>query len=427
MPPDTTPDTITPELFEQYVRDCLAHLYDYSFLRGHPLLGLLVPEQSGASQVQAFRQLMTETIERLRPKLGATFQGKGARVYNILFLRYIDQQPPQEVMQQLALSERQFYRDHPKAITTISQMLWEGMTGEVSSTGTESERDESPLHADSSADIPVGISVESELQRVQNTPSTVDRTHSNITALLQGALGATQSLAQRHNTRISLAQSHELLVPGIQSQVLRQAVLLMLSQLIIAIPDGELHVTGEIVERVCGISFSVPGQHAESTVHAVMQGIAQNGSLQTLIESLEGRIKHYAADDALHIVLEVPLNHKTVLVVDDNPGMLDLFNRYLAGQPYHIVQAHEGEEAVQLARQTRSDVIILDVMLPGKDGWEVLQSLKNHPLTRETPVLICSVLDASELALSLGADAYLKKPPSQAEFLKVISRMTSQG
>src|SRR4051794_37912034 len=111
----TTLNTMTWEEFEPLVRDCLTHLYDYSFLRDHALVNVLVPDQTGAGQVQSFRQIMTDAIEGLRPETGATFHSKQARIYNILMLRYIDQQQPQDVMQQLALSERQFYRDHPKA------------------------------------------------------------------------------------------------------------------------------------------------------------------------------------------------------------------------------------------------------------------------------------------------------------------------
>ena len=64
--------------------------------------------------------------------------------------------------------------------------------------------------------------------------------------------------------------------------------------------------------------------------------------------------------------------------------------------------------------------IILDVMLPGRDGWQILQSCKNHPDTADTPVLICSVLAMEELARSLGADGYLKKPPTRDALLATL-------
>jgi CheY-like chemotaxis protein len=393
--------SISLEELEQQVRDCLPHLYDYSFLRDHPLVPLLAPDATGANQVQVFRQVITEAIERLRPDTGVTFHSKQARIYNILTLRYIDQQQAQDVMPQLGLSERQFYRDHPRAIQTLSQILWEQLTGVAVAQPAESTAD---------------ISVQSEVQRVssQTEPMRID-----IKALLEGAITATQPLADQHDIDLELLLDDEIPILGISGSVLRQAVLLLMSQLIVRFVNGGILSLGaENRGRAAQIRFTLDGDSDP----ALEQGLAQNQSLQTLVETVKGTL-HYqqVSDGTSTVALEIPLNQRTVLLIDDNPGMIDLFQRYLAGQAYHVLIADEGEQAVHMARQSRPDVIILDVMLPGKDGWEVLQNLKTHPTTRHIPVLICSVLDAFDLGLSLGADAYLKKPPNQAEFLKALA------
>ncbi len=75
-----------------------------------------------------------------------------------------------------------------------------------------------------------------------------------------------------------------------------------------------------------------------------------------------------------------------------------------------------------MARALKPWLIILDVMLPTMDGWEALQNLKNHPDTHAIPVLVCSVLDTPDMALALGADGFLKKPPDQIEFLNTLAR-----
>src|ERR1041385_2025780 len=177
--------TASAEEFEQQVPDCLTHLYDFSFLRDHPLVNVLTPNVTGASKVQVFRQVVTEAIERLRPELGTTFHSKQARIYNLLMLRYVDQQQAQDVMNQLALSERQFYRDHPKAIQTLSGLLWEKLTGEAIGT------------ADQVADI----SVESEVQRVY---SQTENHPIDLKALLDSAVVATRSLSHQHEIAIEL-------------------------------------------------------------------------------------------------------------------------------------------------------------------------------------------------------------------------------
>ncbi|MBX3080488.1 MAG: response regulator [Anaerolineae bacterium] len=400
----TSPPKITNQAFDQLVKDCLAHLYDYSFLRDNLLVQLLVPDLSGASQVQVFRQIITETIERLRPDTGTTFDSKQGRIYNLLFLRYIDQQQPQDVILQLALSERQFYRDHPKALQILSALLWERYSGEDISTRQSVQPD---------------ISVESEVQRIH---SQGENASTELKALLEGAVVATQSLASQHDVSITLNLSSENFIMGVYSGLLRQTVLLILSQLILHFFDGgQIEITPEVSKRTCQIIFALNGKL--QNLDALHAALTQQKSLQTLIGTLGGMLNiEDVGQGEFRVVLNIPLNQRSVLLIDDNPGMIDLFRRFLTGKPYQVLVAEDGEQAVKTARQSSPDVIILDVMLPGKDGWEVLQNLKNHPTTRHIPVLICSVLDAFDLALSLGADACLKKPPSQADLLEALAR-----
>jgi CheY-like chemotaxis protein len=120
--------------------------------------------------------------------------------------------------------------------------------------------------------------------------------------------------------------------------------------------------------------------------------------------------------------LEFDQEIQKILIVDDNPDTVSLFNRYLANLPYQLLSTDHEDDAMLIAQRTPLTCIILDIMLPDKDGWQILQSYKNHPLTQHIPVLICSVLEMQELALSLGADGYIKKPPTRDEFLATLSQ-----
>lgn len=122
----------------------------------------------------------------------------------------------------------------------------------------------------------------------------------------------------------------------------------------------------------------------------------------------------------LHFPLE-PL--RVLLVIDDNEGIAIAFRAYLAGYPYAVVGATTGTEALQLASQLDPLAITLDILMPSPDGWEILQALKTDPQTESIPVIICSVLDDPELARSLGAAAYLRKPVSQADLLCALDKL----
>jgi CheY-like chemotaxis protein len=78
---------------------------------------------------------------------------------------------------------------------------------------------------------------------------------------------------------------------------------------------------------------------------------------------------------------------------------------------------------MSLVAENPPDLILLDVMMPTMDGWQVLRSLKQNPTTEHTPIIICSVLKEPELAISLGARAYLKKPVDRLELLATLERI----
>ena len=102
-----------------------------------------------------------------------------------------------------------------------------------------------------------------------------------------------------------------------------------------------------------------------------------------------------------------------MLVIDDNESLIELFRRYLAGHRAVVVGTTSGSQAVKIATQAHPQLIVLDVMMPQQDGWEVLQALRAHPDCAEIPIIVCSVLREHELALSLGANDTITKPVSQ--------------
>jgi len=100
----------------------------------------------------------------------------------------------------------------------------------------------------------------------------------------------------------------------------------------------------------------------------------------------------------------------TVLVVDDDPISRDLIARALSRQGLHIEVADGGEQALRLAKKLRPDVITLDVIMPGMDGWTVLSALKADPELASIPVILLSFVGNKSLGFALGASDYLTKP-----------------
>ena len=116
-------------------------------------------------------------------------------------------------------------------------------------------------------------------------------------------------------------------------------------------------------------------------------------------------------------------SRRTVLAMDDNPDVLELIERYLGAHDYWVVTVRTAGEMIDLAQRLRLFAIMLDLMMPEQDGWELLQTLLHHNDTQHLPILVCSVLHQKELALSLGATAFVEKPFTEQSLLSALEAL----
>jgi CheY-like chemotaxis protein len=113
---------------------------------------------------------------------------------------------------------------------------------------------------------------------------------------------------------------------------------------------------------------------------------------------------------------------KTVLAVDDNPEAIEIIRKYL-GEEYQVVGLLGGENALKIAKELKPAAITLDIMMPMKDGWQVLQELKNDPETQDIPVMILSIVDQKQRGFSLGAAEYIVKPVEKGVLLRKLRNL----
>jgi CheY-like chemotaxis protein len=118
---------------------------------------------------------------------------------------------------------------------------------------------------------------------------------------------------------------------------------------------------------------------------------------------------------------------KTILTIDDDPQVIGLYERYLQPQGYHVIPLTEPKRAVEFAKKVKPFAITLDIMMPGTDGWTVLDALKADPQTRNIPVVICSIVEDIERGFNLGASDYLVKPILEEDIVNALDRLNSDG
>jgi len=115
-----------------------------------------------------------------------------------------------------------------------------------------------------------------------------------------------------------------------------------------------------------------------------------------------------------------------ILVVDDDPEIVTMLSTRLGKRGYQVSTAEDGNKAIEVAKREKPDVILLDVMMPGKSGWEVARLLKNDPVTQNVKIVMVSAIGekTNEITAPIyGADAHIDKPFEFDKLEKVIASL----
>ena len=118
-----------------------------------------------------------------------------------------------------------------------------------------------------------------------------------------------------------------------------------------------------------------------------------------------------------------------VLIVDDSATIVALLRKFLQQSGYATLEAGDAEQGIELARAERPDLVFLDIVLPGMNGFSALRALRRDPLTRAIPIIMISGNEqATEqfYVQRIGADAFMKKPFSRAEVFAHIERLLDE-
>jgi CheY-like chemotaxis protein len=116
----------------------------------------------------------------------------------------------------------------------------------------------------------------------------------------------------------------------------------------------------------------------------------------------------------------------SILIVDDDPEIVSMLSTRLTARGYKVSSAGDGHRALELAKRERPDVVLLDVMMPGKSGWEVARALKQDPATQDVKIVMVSAIGekTNEITAPIyGADAHVDKPFEFEHLERVIAHL----
>ncbi len=388
-----------PGAFVKQVKDALEHLYDFPYLQKHPLAqeGVLVADRPGEAPSERLRRHLLAAIEALNPGHNVPFGAPHARTYNLLHLHYVEGMTVQEAAHELGVSRRQAHRNLQRGTESVAVALW---TRHCTSAVLQ------PLDREPAS------SARAEIARLGTHVSST-----NMGSLLRGAHAVVEQQARQRGVNLCLETPDEPVVIPVDPVIARQVLVNTLSHAVAQALPAPLHLTLSAEgERVSIVLCYTPAPEAIH-ISVINPVIAQ------LADRLGWKVRQEDQRDGLRTVTMLTARRPTILVIDDNEGLAELLKDYLAGQSCEVAAALTGQEGLRLARKLAPDTIVLDVMMPGIDGWEILQRLRNHPQTATMPVIVCSVINNPDLAYSLGASLYLPKPISREDVLKALRQL----
>jgi CheY-like chemotaxis protein len=402
----------TIDQFQELVRAVLAHLYDPNYLRQSPLVALLgLTGQSNPPL--ALQRTLIEAITALEPPPDVPSHARSWRTYELLFYRYVQQLTAQEVAEQMSLSERQVRRTQQEAIELLASRLWQqhGLKEDTAlvdaSNAAGGQRWESPA-------------IEEELAWLRE--AAVEQPIDLATALA-AVLQLVGPMAVRSGTQLespAAVQSLELLVHPV---ALNQMLLSLIRLAIWWAPGGRVVISYGGAKQSEIVIWAKAGGSQRVALSA--NDHANLSMAQKLAELSVGQLTYRMEDRVFTATLALPVSQRVmVMAIDDNTDALLLFQRYCAGTRYHLVGISDPNQVFDLASKLPYRIIVLDVMMPQIDGWNLLGRLRTHPLTSGLPIIVCTILAEQELALSLGASDFLRKPVGQQDFMAALDRQT---
>ena len=414
------------ERFIDELSRALHYLYDPNVLHDSalmPAFGL----QHRADAVTVLQRILTDAVEALQPQDSAPPGSQAWRLYYILYYRFTEQMLQREVAAELGLSIRQLRRQEKMALQVLGDHL-------VASYALE--RQAHPA-AKTPADEPGAASrTPSRERELDWLERTIPNELVDVGEWIAAALDTARPLLESLSISLHCTVPEDLPALNVQRTAIRQALLRVITMAARAIPGGRLDLAARAFAcpacvRVVVTAFGGPPGTLDGPPSALdglpnaaegreWAGWGDAGSLEVTEELLrmsDGSLWITQGDDAqrpfVASIVVPTVERVPVLVVDDNVDTLRLMQRYLSGSRYLFCGTSNPQEVLAMAGQVQPQIVVLDVMLPGIDGWELLGRLRAHPQTRDRPVIVCSILPQDQLARTLGAASYLPKPVSQ--------------
>ena len=395
--------------FQKHLRAALNHLYNPDQLRKNPLISTFgLSERFDSPAV--LQRILTDAIEAMRPVQGEPLHSDKRRTFEVLQYRYVQQFKQEEVAHHLGVSDRQFRREQDGALELLALSLWDRYSSRIEIPNQSTSSNTPPLNIFKEPSEEWGWLKQARSERIIN-----------LSVFISKIIGLMEGVARQNNTTLEWDEQDSLPDLAVHPVAFRQILLNLIQVAVHKAISGKVKIETEYLPpsvkiRVTAIPSSTASPKNYGPQDANLEGIAVHLSELSggnLIIDPPGET--YICRLTLPVVQDIP-----VLVVDDNAEIIELLQRYTTSTRYNLFGSSDPEQAIDKAIDTSARIIVIDVMMPKIDGWELLGRLRSHPNTSTIPVIVLSILAQEDLAYSLGAKGLLLKPITQEAFLTAL-------
>jgi len=406
-----------PESLEEQLLEALVHLHDpdydppesiYTLTGCRPQMGLM-PLQSA----------LVYAIEGLKPTTTLPSDSRPRRVYDVIHNRFVLRLTQEKTAELMAFSVRHLNRVQHEAIHTLARRLWEH---------SHDPRHPSPYdpataetQEKSNADLQAPDWQAQTRRELASLKASSPNATSDVDETIKGVLKLLNALVEEGGSQLEIGYVQANMVAAVNPSALRQVLITAVGRLSRFEHEGPITIFAGLQDG--NVRITVTGTPTEGYVPdevSLVRDILTPENVHVTAKTDSGNV---------FLSIEVPSarGEVNVLTVDDNADMAHFYRRCTSGTRFHISHVLEGKGLLDLVKRTQPEVIVLDVMLPNVDGWQLLMRLHEDQDTRSVPVIICTVIREKELALSLGASAYLAKPVRPREFIQALDRVLSRA
>jgi len=392
--------TEIPETYINQVKEALENLYDFAKLQHSPLARALEDRAppSTITGAHRLRQKLIEAIEALNPGQRVVAHSGAMRIYSLVYLHHVGGMSLQECALEVGISLRQVYRDLRRGQERVSTILW-----------YSHDHKEPPQQIAEPGQL---SSIKMEITRLEGGMMTVP-----LQKMLDTAIRAVQKLADQHDIILEIQPPYDHVLMTTNSAIAQQVL---------------IHLLSQVIQQISPVSLRVSYNEQGGSIHVILAYPTQKSFMtkpnieliiEQMMQEIGWKLQYRTVGNEQHMIIRSAQEGALLLIIDDNLGLVELLDRYFTGHTYRVVSVANGEDGLRMVHQLMPDAIILDLMMPGMDGWEVLQRLRTNHETLNIPVIICSVISDPELAYSLGASKFVPKPVIKETLLSVLREL----